>query len=198
MAELVLTIGDSRTRKLVIRRSGFTATAGTGTLSADLIPSKPITGLSGGNIQEKLENIWNEVTGQKVTDKTQSDDISVLKNNLNTISQTVGLTWESIIQNKVAENNKAYISDSLGIDPLQFILPTTASLGFSFRVLASSGKFQITQNASQMIIFGNIKTTEGVNGKIVSEDDGDYIELTCIGPPNKWAAVGVIGNLSFF
>ena len=107
-------------------------------------------------------------------------------------------TWTSVTANVVTRTHSKYISINNTPNPIQFILPINAPLGFEFSVLASLGTHQITQNASQQIQFGNITTTNGSSGGIYSDTPGDYLKLVCIQSPNKWAVISAIGNLTFF
>lgn len=107
-------------------------------------------------------------------------------------------SWQQLSSNIIAINNTNYLVNNSSASPVQVILPVNAGLGFIFTVLSVSGTYQITQNQGQQIRFGNILTTNGMSGRITSLDDGDCIQLACIGPPTVWAAMLVIGNISFF
>ena len=105
--------------------------------------------------------------------------------------------WSQISSNVIASNNVSYLVNNTNINPVQIILPINANIGFEFTVLAVEGIFQITQNSSQQIRFGNIFTTSGMAGKIVSSDQGDCIRLVCIQPSVLWVAMLIVGNFNF-
>ena len=107
-------------------------------------------------------------------------------------------TWAQLAVNTIAIDKYFYLVHNAGANPLQIILPLNAPLGFSFTALSVDGLFQITQNPAQKIRFGNVETTGGVSGKLVSSENGDCIKLACIQPPTLWAAMLVVGNISFF
>jgi hypothetical protein len=106
--------------------------------------------------------------------------------------------WLPLTTNVVASNNTNYLVSNTNVDPIQVIIPTGSPIGYNFTILSVNGTFQITQNASQQIRFGNITTTEGVNGKIVSADNGDCIRVVCVDTPNLWAVFSIVGNLVFY
>jgi hypothetical protein len=106
--------------------------------------------------------------------------------------------WTSITSNTVATKNSRYIVDNTATNPIQIIIPTNATLGFEFSVLSSLGTYQITQNPGQQIKFGDILTTNGSGGGILSETEGDYLTVVCTRSPNSWSVISAIGNLTFF
>jgi hypothetical protein len=143
--------------------------AGDFTGTADLVTLNPVISGLGTNVQTALEAL------------------AIADNN-----------WILITTNVVATRNARYIVDNVTPTPVQIIIPTSALMGFEFSVLAAQGEFQITQNPTQEIIFGDMLTTNGVTGGILSSTEGDYIKLVCIRSPSIWAAISVIGNLNFF
>jgi hypothetical protein len=143
--------------------------AGDFTGTADLVPLNPLISGLGTNVQTALEALL-----------------------------TVDNNWTLINTNVVAVRNARYIVDNIAPTPVQIILPTSAVAGFEFDVVAALGTFQITQNPTQQIIFGNILTTNGVTGGVSSTTEGDYIKLVCIRSPSIWAVISAIGNLNFF
>lgn len=118
--------------------------------------------------------------------------------NVITISVSgTGFTWNTITSATnptqiVAEN--AYIT--AGVSQCVLTLPLTASVGDSFIITGSTSLFQITQNASQSIIFGIKTTTAGATGSLTSTSFGDHVEVVCIVQNLGFKVIDSIGNLT--
>lgn len=118
--------------------------------------------------------------------------------NIVTISiSSTGFTWNTITSagnptQIVAEN--AYITS--GVSQCVLILPLTANIGDSFIITGSTSLFQVTQNASQYILFGIKTTTSGATGNITSTSFADHIEIVCIVQNIGFKIIDSIGNLT--
>ncbi len=118
--------------------------------------------------------------------------------NVVTISVSgTGFTWNTITSATnptqiVAEN--AYIT--AGVSQCVLILPLTAAVGDAFIVTGLSSLFQITQNASQYIIFGIKTTTAGATGSLTSTSFGDHLEVVCVAQNLGFKVIDSIGNLT--
>lgn len=115
-----------------------------------------------------------------------------------TISQTgTGVPWTDVTGggSPLSENNN-YLANNAGL--VTFTLPATA-VQFSTITIKGygAGGFYISQNANQQIIFGNIATTVGLPGYILSTDANDGIELLCVvgGASTVWTVLSSVGNL---
>jgi hypothetical protein len=116
----------------------------------------------------------------------------------NALNRLTGGSWSSLATNVIAIKGADYIVNNPNPLPVQIILPTNPDFGFEFSVLSGEGTYQITQNMIQQIRFGNVVSTNGSSGGILSSQDGDYVKVVCVRVPNLWAVIGAVGNLSFF
>jgi hypothetical protein len=90
-----------------------------------------------------------------------------------------------------------YITDN-GATTVTYTLPTVAPLGSIIWISGKSpGLFAITQNAGQSITFGDISTTVGVGGSLVSQNIGDFIALACIAANTTFQIINSIGNFNY-
>jgi hypothetical protein len=118
--------------------------------------------------------------------------------NVITISVSgTGFTWNTITSASnptqiVAEN--AYIT--AGVAQCNLILPLTANIGDAFIITGSTSLFQITQNASQYILFGIQTTTAGATGSLTSTSFADHVEIVCIVANLGFKVIDSIGNLT--
>ena len=73
-------------------------------------------------------------------------------------------------------------------------LPVTAALG-EFIELVGRGAtgWELAQNASQQIHFGNVDTTTGTGGKIESTDQNDVVRVICVTANTEWVVQYSIG-----
>lgn len=77
-----------------------------------------------------------------------------------------------------------------------FALPATCAVGDLFELVQNgAGLVTITQAAGQSIRLGNVVSTVGAGGSVVSSAQGDAIKLICVTANTEFQAVtGVIGN----
>ncbi|MGL4910250.1 MAG: hypothetical protein ACRC4J_03580 [Cetobacterium sp.] len=137
--------------------------------SAGLIPIEPIPGVAANNVQDAIAEL----------------------------SQETQTYWLQTSNNVVSQSLHTYIVNHSNPSPVQIILPINAPAGFSFRVFAVEGTFQITQNAGQQIRMANVLTTQGVTGSVQSQSPGDSIYLSCGVANALWIVLSMIGNFDF-
>jgi hypothetical protein len=91
-------------------------------------------------------------------------------------------------------NRVAYVCK--GSSLLTFKLPVTSLAGFSFKLIAQNCLWQIQQNATQQIAFGNLTTTAGVGGSLSATVVDDQIEVTCLTQNTNWVVTECLGNIT--
>ncbi len=75
--------------------------------------------------------------------------------------------------------NNGYIVTSATLCTM--LLPTSAKIGDEISIIgAGSGLFKISQTSNQKINMGNVSTTTGVTGQLLSTLQNDVINLICI------------------
>lgn len=110
------------------------------------------------------------------------------------ISATGSSTWQSINANVTAAASTGYFVTA---NAVSIALPATSSVGDSFEVaLAGGTSWTITQGAGQQIFFGNISSTSGTGGSVVSTASGDCVRLVCRQANTAWQVVSSMGNLT--
>jgi hypothetical protein len=78
---------------------------------------------------------------------------------------------------------------------LTFTLPSTASVGNSFRIVDISGLgYKIAQNSGQQIQFQSLPTTLGTGGYIERITSHGAIEIVCIVTNTTWVVVSSSGQ----
>lgn len=92
----------------------------------------------------------------------------------------------------VAENG--YIAKGAGA--VTFLLPATAAIGDTFRIVGYGNLWTLTQNAGQTVFIGMDATTGGVGGSLTATNARDVIELLCVTANTEFEVVNVIGNLT--
>ena len=86
---------------------------------------------------------------------------------------------------------------SNGATETVFVLPAVAAFGATFEIAgSSSGGWTVTQNAGQVINFGNLVTTTGVDGSLSSTNENDYVRIVCVTANTTWNVIGSIGMLT--
>lgn len=113
------------------------------------------------------------------------------------ISATVpgGFTWNDITsstQNLL--NNNGYIANNAG--GVTFTLPNTAVVGDEFRVTGIQGSWIVTQNAGQIMHFGNQTTSIGTPGKLAATNARDSIFFICVVTDTEFQVISSIGNIT--
>ena len=112
-----------------------------------------------------------------------------------TISASTSSVWQTIGASQALAVNKGYICNAGGA--LSLSLPATAAVGSIVEVtLDGSTSFTITQAAGQSIRFGNVVTTTGVGGSIVSTARGDALRMVCSVANLNWNVISSVGNLT--
>lgn len=91
--------------------------------------------------------------------------------------------------------NTGYIAN--GASQVSFTLPTTAAQGTVVRVSGNgAGGWALGQAAGQSIKVGNVSTTVGASGGILSSNQYDQLELLCVVANTTWVALSGWGNLN--
>lgn len=93
--------------------------------------------------------------------------------------------------NLVAENG--YISKGAG--PVQFVLPASASIGDTFKIIGYGNLWTISQNAMQSITIGIKTSTVGVTGSVSATVISDSIDLVCVTANQEFYETSIQGNL---
>ena len=89
------------------------------------------------------------------------------------------MTWTAITADQTLAVANGYISNKGTLNTLT--LPTSAAVGDIIEVVGmGAGGWQIAQNASQIIHFGNIDSTTGTGGHIDSINRRDRVYLICV------------------
>ncbi len=104
-------------------------------------------------------------------------------------TEVTGTTQAMAVNNGYILNNPALVTATL---------PVTASVGDLVWIVGKGvGGWQIAQNASQTIHFGNQDTTTGVGGSLDSTNQYDAIQLLCTAANTDWTCTGISqGNIS--
>jgi hypothetical protein len=109
-----------------------------------------------------------------------------------------GLTWIRQTTSTTIVAGNGYLSRGAA---LVFTLPSSPTLGQTFRIVGLTNSWKIAQPASTNIFFGNLTTTTGTGGYIQSTDANDCVELVCSGVAategaDWWSVVSSIGNIT--
>lgn len=108
---------------------------------------------------------------------------------------TPDMTWEVIGASQALVVNNGYVCTTGAA--LSLSLPATSSVGALVEVvLDGSTSYTVTQAAGQSIRFGNVSTTTGVGGSMVSTAQGDSIRMVCSVANTKWNVISSVGNLT--
>lgn len=86
-----------------------------------------------------------------------------------------------------------YIAKGLG--QVVFVLPASAQVGDSYRIVSFGNLWTITENANQTITIGMLSTTAG-SGSVTATSIGDAIEIVNVTQNLQWFTVSVQGNLT--
>ena len=105
-----------------------------------------------------------------------------------------GLTWEEItLSTKTVVVNERYIANNES--RVNFTLPTTASVGDTFRISGkSSSGWRILQGVDQQIHNGFFSTVAGISDGLRSTNQRDSVELVCVVADKEWNVVSKIGE----
>jgi hypothetical protein len=89
--------------------------------------------------------------------------------------------------------NNGYTAHNGGT--VAFSLPVTCPYGAIIKIVGHDANWTVSQNAGQRIRVGDIATTSGVGGALLSTENADYIELLCTTANTTFQALGMQGNL---
>jgi hypothetical protein len=105
-------------------------------------------------------------------------------------------TWSVITSDSaVLSKESGYIANSGSL--INFTLPATSSIGDTFEIVGKGiGKWEISQNADQYIVYGKTQTTTGITGKISAEHERDIVELVCTAENVEFTVVDSLGNIT--
>lgn len=119
-----------------------------------------------------------------------------------TITITVsgaGFTWNVVTSaNNVVTLTKENGYISKGAVQVVFILPLTAAVGDTYRIVGYGNLFKVTQNAGQSIVLGFSTTTAGVAGSVTATSSRDTLEIVCVTANLEFQIIDSTGNPSFF
>lgn len=104
------------------------------------------------------------------------------------------MIWQTIIANQAMTSDNGYICIAPG-GALSLSLPAVSAVGDLLEItLDGSTSFTITQGAGQQIRLGNLATTAGVGGSLVSTQQGDSLRMVCSVANLKWNILSSMGN----
>lgn len=108
------------------------------------------------------------------------------------------VTWSTVTgtgQNAPSNISSGYITNNAGL--VTVILPVTAPIGTEISIAGlGAGGWELGQNGSQLIHFGNQVTTTGINGKLDSTNRYDSVTVVCTVANTTWSVVSSVGNLT--
>lgn len=135
------------------------------------------------NILNVLGGVGANTTGSGNTITINVDSPSYTWNVVTSANNPVSLT---------AQN--AYIAK--GGTAVNFVLPATASIGDTFRIVGNANLWTLSQNASQSISVGVNTTTVGVGGSLTATKVSDNLEFVCVTTNTQFTSLTVQGNLT--
>lgn len=129
----------------------------------------------------------------------QSTDIIVgLRNGQNTqfTPPNVALSWTTITANTTMVGNVGYIVGGAGT--IQLTLPAVIAAGQVIRIAGTNASnWQVIQHAGQYIQMGDVITTPGVGGFLLSTAETDVIEMLCVSANVAFTVLSSMGNIDF-
>ncbi len=116
-----------------------------------------------------------------------------------TISATgsgTGITWSEVTgTTQSAAVNSGYITNNVAM--VTVTIPTTAAVGDIVEIVGKgAGLWTVAQNASEIIHFGDLNTTTGTGGSLVSTHRRDCIRLICVVANTEWSVMSSQGNIT--
>lgn len=107
-----------------------------------------------------------------------------------------GISWNEVTSTtQSASVDNGYITNNAGL--VTVTLPDTAALGNTLRIVGlGAGGWELAQNASELIYFGNSTTTTGTGGSLSSTQSKDSIELVCVVANTEWSVISSVGNIT--
>lgn len=163
-------------------QSGMTNVTGT--------PSVPIQFTTDSGIAVPAANNLNIFGGVGTSTSGSGDTITI-----NTVA--AAFNWNVVTSatnpnSLVTENG--YIAKGAGA--VTFLLPATASIGDTFKIIGYGNLWTLTQNAGQTVFFGMDATTAGVGGSLTATNARDSIELVCVTTNTEFTVLDPIGNIT--
>jgi len=99
------------------------------------------------------------------------------------------LPWTVVVVGQPLAVNEGYIMNNPV--PAIYTLPTVAAVGQIIEIVSiTHSTVQIAQNAGQVILIGNMPSTQGVGGSITSTAQGDSIILLCVLANSLFVSLG--------
>jgi hypothetical protein len=105
--------------------------------------------------------------------------------------------WTNVTATSVnfSENN-GYVMNN-NVTPVTGTLPITCAFGAIIEVAGQGNAgWIVAQNAGQQINFGNLSTTNGTGGSLLSTNLHDAVRLLCVVPNTTFNVLSVQGNLT--
>lgn len=138
-------------------------------------------------------NVLNILGGSGATTSASGNTITIT-------ATGTGFTWNVVnsTMNPVALSpENGYIPKLAG--SVNFVLPATASVGDTYKIVGYGNLWSITQPAAfQTITLGIKTTTAGVMGYIQATSPSDCAELVCVTANLEWVITDAVGNLTIF
>lgn len=106
------------------------------------------------------------------------------------------IVWTDVTgTTQAAAVNSGYIADNSSL--VTITLPSSAAVGSMIRISGfNTGGWQLAQNASQQINFGNESTTAGTGGYLASNNRYDQVSILCVATNNTWVVTDSVGNIT--
>lgn len=109
------------------------------------------------------------------------------------------VTWQTVTQATQPANmavNTGYICLTGGTGDVVLKLPATAAIGNIIEItLDGATSFQVTQAASQQIVYGNLQTTSGTGGSITTTAQGNSLRMVAQSS-TRWNILSSLGSLT--
>ena len=105
------------------------------------------------------------------------------------------IAWAEITTTtQAAAINSGYVANNAAL--LTFTLPATAPLGSVIEIVGKgAGGWKLSQGASQRVHFGNISSTAGTGGTLLSTHQRDAVRLVNVVTDTEWQVCGSQGNV---
>ena len=106
-----------------------------------------------------------------------------------------GISWSIVTDDTTMNVDTGSLANKGTL--LILTLPSTSAVGKTVRVAGmNNGLWKIAQASNQYIKFGNLSTTIGTEGSLLSTQAYDAVELVCIEANKGWVVVSSIGNIT--
>lgn len=105
------------------------------------------------------------------------------------------IAWAEITTTtQAAAINSGYVANNAAL--LTFTLPSVAPLGSVIEIVGKgAGGWKLSQGASQRVHFGNVSSTAGAAGMLLSVHQRDSIRLVNVVADTEWQVCGSQGNI---